>query len=351
LGSPRINTDQNGQVISRHDYQPFGEEIQRASYGADMVRKQFTSYEKDKETNLDFAQARMYGSGLGRFTSPDDFLNDTHVSDPQSWNPYVYVRNNPLNLVDPLGKGAEITSTYDATTNTTNIRIRATFAIYGAAGQNVSKKELEKQKKILTAGILAAWNNQHRTVDGQNYQITTEVTVQTANSEEEAIATGANNLVEIGTQPLYGNNGERLYGNVGHRDGENFDRLRVSISGDNPDNGYEGIYAHEFGHLLNAPDTDYGLLGGKYYITKNLEEDDYRAVFGRGSASVDPDPRDEINVRQETDPNKFLYKSSRPLSNLTRETGSRILGSKISNYEVRAVNAPQNSTWTQTVKK
>ena len=33
LGSPRINTDQNGAVMARHDYQPFGEEIQRASYG------------------------------------------------------------------------------------------------------------------------------------------------------------------------------------------------------------------------------------------------------------------------------------------------------------------------------
>ena len=42
LGSPRINTDQNGAVQARHDYQPFGEEIQRASYGADEVRKQFT---------------------------------------------------------------------------------------------------------------------------------------------------------------------------------------------------------------------------------------------------------------------------------------------------------------------
>jgi YD repeat-containing protein len=42
LGSPRINTDQNGQVIARHDYQPFGEEIQRASYGADSTRQKFT---------------------------------------------------------------------------------------------------------------------------------------------------------------------------------------------------------------------------------------------------------------------------------------------------------------------
>ncbi|HEY0050156.1 MAG TPA: hypothetical protein VGB68_12755, partial [Pyrinomonadaceae bacterium] len=45
LGSPRINTDALGSVISRHDYQPFGEEIERASYGTDDIRKQFTGYE------------------------------------------------------------------------------------------------------------------------------------------------------------------------------------------------------------------------------------------------------------------------------------------------------------------
>jgi RHS repeat-associated protein len=104
LGSPRINTDANGQVIARHDYQPFGEEISRASYGIDSVRKKFTSYEKDTETNLDFAQARYFNSGLGRFSSPDYFANDTHAIDPQSWNLYVYTRNNPLNATDPSGK-------------------------------------------------------------------------------------------------------------------------------------------------------------------------------------------------------------------------------------------------------
>jgi RHS repeat-associated protein len=63
-----------------------------------------TGYERDNETNLDYARARMFGSGLGRFTSPDDFLNDTQVEDPQSWNLYAYVRNNPLRLVDPDGE-------------------------------------------------------------------------------------------------------------------------------------------------------------------------------------------------------------------------------------------------------
>ncbi len=48
LGSPRINTDQNGAIIARHDYHPFGEEIDGTggrttglNYGDDTVRKQF----------------------------------------------------------------------------------------------------------------------------------------------------------------------------------------------------------------------------------------------------------------------------------------------------------------------
>jgi hypothetical protein len=58
LGSPRINTDANGVVTSRHDYHPFGEEIataQRVSglkYVNDSVGKQFTGYERDNEIEL-----------------------------------------------------------------------------------------------------------------------------------------------------------------------------------------------------------------------------------------------------------------------------------------------------------
>lgn len=110
LGSPRIITDETGAVTSRRDFMPFGEEVftvQRTTnlnYSADNVRQKFTGYERDGETDLDFAQTRYYARSYGRFTSPDNFLNDTETSDPMSWNLYVYVRNNPLKYVDPTGE-------------------------------------------------------------------------------------------------------------------------------------------------------------------------------------------------------------------------------------------------------
>jgi uncharacterized protein RhaS with RHS repeats len=65
LGSPRINTDENGTVTARNDYVPYGEEIATSQrtvglhYGGDNIRKKFTGYERDSETDLDYAQARM----------------------------------------------------------------------------------------------------------------------------------------------------------------------------------------------------------------------------------------------------------------------------------------------------
>lgn len=103
LNSPRIQTNSLGQVISRHDYQPFGEKIARANYGADDIRKKFTGYERDTETNLDYAQARMFQSGFGRFTSPDPLQASANPILPQSWNRYSYSYNNPLRFTDPSG--------------------------------------------------------------------------------------------------------------------------------------------------------------------------------------------------------------------------------------------------------
>ena len=111
LGSPRINTDINGNVTARHDYNPFGGEVTSSNrvagigYADDSVREQFTGYQRDKESDLDYAQARYYSSPRGRFTSVDPIMMEIkRLADPQALNLYVYTRNSPLRYVDPDGE-------------------------------------------------------------------------------------------------------------------------------------------------------------------------------------------------------------------------------------------------------
>lgn len=75
---------------------------------------QFTSKERDAETGLDYFGARYFSGAQGRFTSvdPKGFSMRT-ITNPQKWNKYAYVLNNPLALVDPDGN-EEVTITYRA---------------------------------------------------------------------------------------------------------------------------------------------------------------------------------------------------------------------------------------------
>jgi RHS repeat-associated protein len=61
------------------------------------------SKERDNETGLDFFEERYYASTQGRFTSCDPLMASAKTGNPQSWNRFVYVLNNPLRYVDPDG--------------------------------------------------------------------------------------------------------------------------------------------------------------------------------------------------------------------------------------------------------
>lgn len=117
LGTPRMTVDQTGALASvkRHDYLPFGEEMGgpqvgliggrtgTPGYAADTVRQKFTGYEFDAETGLNYAQARYQSSVQGRFNSVDPLGRSATVANPQSFNRYTYVMNNPTGLTDPSG--------------------------------------------------------------------------------------------------------------------------------------------------------------------------------------------------------------------------------------------------------
>ena len=131
LGSTRVVTTSSSKaptalnaaslVTSRSDYLPFGEEIkvgvggrvqaQGYLYGSGVVdntRQKFTGKERDDETGLDYFGARYYANTQGRFTSVDPVkVTKARMLDPQRFNLYAYVRNNPLIYVDPNGEDVE----------------------------------------------------------------------------------------------------------------------------------------------------------------------------------------------------------------------------------------------------
>jgi RHS repeat-associated protein len=69
-----------------------------------------TGKERDNESGLDFFGARYYSGPHGRFTSPDKPFADQDPLDPQSWNLYSYVRNNPLKFIDVTGEAIKYAS-------------------------------------------------------------------------------------------------------------------------------------------------------------------------------------------------------------------------------------------------
>jgi RHS repeat-associated protein len=108
VGNVLAVTNSSGVVVEQHDYLPFGQEwCGTAICGAVTAGqpKRFTGKERDAETGLDYFGARYYGSKIGRFTTVDPVLNAKDaLINPQKWNRYAYVSNNPLRYVDPDGR-------------------------------------------------------------------------------------------------------------------------------------------------------------------------------------------------------------------------------------------------------
>lgn len=107
IGSVRVITNASGQTLQSYDYKAFGEES--VVSGTESNNRRFTAQERDLETELDYFGARYYESPGGRFRSVDPLMDvEAALTDPQQWNRYAYVRNNPLNFVDPSGASIEL---------------------------------------------------------------------------------------------------------------------------------------------------------------------------------------------------------------------------------------------------
>ncbi|MFN8008409.1 MAG: RHS repeat-associated core domain-containing protein [Terriglobia bacterium] len=99
LGTVRKRSNVNVSVYQQFISYPFGEE----STGTENNREKFATYFRDKDNGLDYARHRYYGSTMGRFLTPDPYGGSAKLGNPQSWNRYNYVQNNPATHTAPSG--------------------------------------------------------------------------------------------------------------------------------------------------------------------------------------------------------------------------------------------------------
>jgi RHS repeat-associated protein len=86
---------------TQEKYFPYGED-RSTPIANDQVK--FATYTRDSVTGLDYADQRYYSNQFARFMSPDRYHSSGGPTDPQSWNRYAYVGNDPINYTDVSGR-------------------------------------------------------------------------------------------------------------------------------------------------------------------------------------------------------------------------------------------------------
>ncbi|MBU1685320.1 hypothetical protein KJ662_03630 [Patescibacteria group bacterium] len=114
LGSVDAVLDEQGNVVERRDYLPYGSQRAAETFnGVPITDLGFTGKELDSETGLNYYGARYYDPVTGRFITMDPLLlnldkmsqaqRNAFLSNPQNLNTYSYVQNNPVRYTDPTG--------------------------------------------------------------------------------------------------------------------------------------------------------------------------------------------------------------------------------------------------------
>lgn len=109
LGSIMSISNSQGELVEQTHYGAWGkvEKYWSVNGGdtldyASVLGRGYTGHEHFGSVGLIHMNGRMYDANLGRFLSPDNFIQDPYNT--QSFNRYSYVWNNPLKYNDPSGE-------------------------------------------------------------------------------------------------------------------------------------------------------------------------------------------------------------------------------------------------------
>jgi len=103
VGTRRVITNAAGATTDLRQSLPFGDGAANIFGSQDNTFDGFTGLWAGGSIATNHAQFREYSNTAGRWLQPDPYSGSYRLENPQSYNRYAYVLNNPLAKIDPLG--------------------------------------------------------------------------------------------------------------------------------------------------------------------------------------------------------------------------------------------------------
>ncbi len=107
-GSWLCITNSDGSAVEEYSFDAWGRRRNQTNWtysglaGSYKFSRGFTSHEHLDKFGLINMNCRMYDPVLGRFLSPDNFVQNPLST--QNYNRFTYRLNNPLKYIDPSGE-------------------------------------------------------------------------------------------------------------------------------------------------------------------------------------------------------------------------------------------------------
>lgn len=132
-------TNGAGAIVSTIETDPWGADTNRSNNAAFQPRK-FTTYDRDLN-GTDEAMFRRYNRWHSRFDQPDPYEGSYDNTNPQSFNRYAFVLNDPVNFTDPSGLctfNISITGANNISKDALAAMQSEISRIFGQAGQGIN---------------------------------------------------------------------------------------------------------------------------------------------------------------------------------------------------------------------
>ena len=266
LGSITQITTLDGKIVANYSYDPWGRlrdpetfEIYAAGEEPELfLGRGFTGHEHLTWFGLINMNARLYDPLLGRFLSPDPYVQAPDFT--QNFNRYSYALNNPLRYTDVTGEflGTIITTLIRlpiAIVKGVIIPYFVSFNDSSKAGKMVDNAWKEFGQRVANAAKidagLFAWDK-HRTIAGNLFSYVSRFTWESKQTVlGNFVSHFRNNFWRTNIEYYHG---ATLVNRNGHRNNRWGMTLGSYINGYNleADPQKDRVFAHEYGHTKQS---------------------------------------------------------------------------------------------------